>query len=60
MVIGIPPYYSLDHEEIYQGVLFDELTFPENAILSGEIKNILIGLLEKDPSKRLGSRHGMK
>ena len=45
LVIGIPPYYSLDHEEIYQGVLFEELSFPENAILSGEIKNILSGLL---------------
>ena len=45
LVIGVPPFYSLDHEEIYRGVLGQPVTFPSNASLSDEIKNLLLGLL---------------
>ena len=59
-MVGVPPFYSLDHEEIYHGVLHEELTFPDKAILSNDIKGLLIGLLQKDPVKRLGGSHGIK
>lgn len=60
LVLGIPPYYSLSHEEIYQGILNEELSFPSHTLLSEEIKSLLRGLLEKNPSKRLGHLYGAK
>lgn len=59
-MLGIPPYYSLNHEEIYQGILHEELSFPTHTPLSDEIKSLLRALLEKNPSKRLGHLYGAK
>jgi len=38
----------------------EELTFPEHVELSTEIKNLLAGLLHKNPKLRIGSLKGLK
>lgn len=60
LVIGVPPYYSTDQEEIYESILTEELSFPSHAQLSDELINLLEGLLLKDASQRLGCLYGIK
>ena len=60
LVIGIPPYYSLNQDEIYSSIMTQQLSFPSNIYLSSEIKNLLEGLLNKNMKKRLGSLCGIK
>ncbi|CAD8198047.1 unnamed protein product [Paramecium pentaurelia] len=59
LVTGLPPYYSRDTEEIYESILNEELTFPEKLNLSNEIKDLLKGLLSKQPSERLCANKGL-
>ncbi|CAD8195624.1 unnamed protein product [Paramecium octaurelia] len=59
LVTGLPPYYSRDTDEIYESILNEELTFPEKLNLSPEIKDLLQGLLCKQPSERLGANKGL-
>ncbi|CAK64739.1 unnamed protein product (macronuclear) [Paramecium tetraurelia] len=59
LVTGLPPYYSRDTDEIYESILNEELTFPEKLNLSSDIKNLLQGLLCKQPSERLGANKGL-
>jgi protein-serine/threonine kinase len=60
LVIGVPPYYSLNHDEIYNSILNEELSFPSHVAVSDELKSLLKGLLEKNQKKRLGSMFGIK
>jgi serum/glucocorticoid-regulated kinase 2 len=55
LVTGLPPYYSRDTSEIYDSILNEELSFPENVDLSYELKHLLKGLLNKSPAERLGA-----
>jgi serine/threonine protein kinase len=59
LVTGLPPYYSKDHDEIYNSILNEELTFPSYVELSSDIKSLLRGLLDKNPKSRLGSYKGV-
>jgi serine/threonine protein kinase len=60
LLVGLPPFYSRDPNEIYESVLSEELTFPEEVALTSECKSLLRGLLCKDAKQRLGSIHGVK
>ncbi|CAK70461.1 unnamed protein product (macronuclear) [Paramecium tetraurelia] len=53
LVTGLPPFYSRNTDEIYQRILNAKLTFPQN--LSASIKDLLNGLLAKNPKKRIES-----
>ena len=53
MIIGIPPFYSKDRNELFYNIKKGKLRVP--AGLSQECKNLMRDLLQKDPSKRLGS-----
>lgn len=75
MLVGLPPFYSRDCNEMYQRILHDKLRFPphvsENArSLVAGVSTLLLSpltldsplslspfvqLLERDPSRRLGS-----
>jgi serum/glucocorticoid-regulated kinase 2 len=55
LLIGLPPFYSQDPEEIYEAVLVEELSYPNDVSLSSECRNLLKALLCKDPKKRLGN-----
>lgn len=50
MMCGRLPFYSRDHEVLFELILVEEIKFP--ARLSEVAKSLLNGLLQKDPSKR--------
>lgn len=56
----LPPFYSQITEEIYKSILSEELTFPDHADISNELKHLLRGLLTKHPLQRLGQNSGTK
>ena len=53
MVVGVPPFYSENVNTMYQRILTAPLRFPSH--VSPECKSLLEMLLQRDPSKRLGS-----
>ncbi|XP_044256022.1 RAC serine/threonine-protein kinase [Tribolium madens] len=52
MMVGRLPFYNRDHDVLFQLILMDEVKFPRN--LSSDARDLLGGLLVKDPAKRLG------
>jgi len=54
MLCGLPPFYSKEREKLYRNIKYGEprLDLP---FLSEAAKDLCRKLLEKDPSKRLGS-----
>lgn len=52
MMCGRLPFYSRDHEVLFELILVEEVKFPSR--LSPTAKSLLGKLLEKDPTKRLG------
>lgn len=56
------PFYGKDEEEYYSNLLEQELDFPEEqwANISDEAKDLVRGLLVKDPNKRLTAEEAMK
>ena len=51
LVIGFPPHFNQDHNEIYRGILERKPQF-ENHNLSFQLVDLLKGLLQKDPERR--------
>lgn len=56
MLVGIPPYYSNNKEQLYENIQRGPLKLPN--FLSEEARQLLIALLNRTPSKRLGSGPG--
>lgn len=52
MMCGRLPFYSRDHEILFELILMEDVKFP--ARLSEIAKSLLSSLLQKDPTKRLG------
>ena len=53
LTVGIPPFYSTNVNEMYNKIQHGVLRFPP--FLSDECKQVIIGLLNRDPQKRLGA-----
>jgi protein-serine/threonine kinase len=58
MLVGRPPYFSHNKEELFHNIQCGKLKIPSN--LSSQAKSLLLGvrhrqLLQRDPKKRLGS-----
>eukprot|EP00347_Sterkiella_histriomuscorum_P010547 403375863 len=53
MLVGIPPYFNQNREKLFLGIQKGPLMIP--AQFTDEAKTLLIGLLSKNPMKRLGS-----
>uniref|UniRef100_A0A5S6QVC2 non-specific serine/threonine protein kinase n=1 Tax=Trichuris muris TaxID=70415 RepID=A0A5S6QVC2_TRIMR len=53
MMCGRLPFYSKDHEKLFELILTGVVRFPTK--LSAEAKSLLSGLLVKDPNTRLGA-----
>jgi len=54
------PFYANNSTEIAENVLSNQIIFPET--MSQDVKQIISGLLERDPKRRLGnikSPHGL-
>ncbi|EKM75000.1 hypothetical protein AGABI1DRAFT_116625 [Agaricus bisporus var. burnettii JB137-S8] len=56
MMTGLPPFYDENVNTMYQRILTDPLHFPSD--MSQEAKSVMVGLLQRDPSKRLGANGG--
>ena len=54
MMCGRLPFYSRDHEVLFELILVEEVKFP--ARLSESARSLLSGLLAKDPTKRYESQ----
>ncbi|ESK88678.1 agc akt protein kinase [Moniliophthora roreri MCA 2997] len=56
MMTGLPPFYDENVNTMYQRILTDPLNFPSD--MSPEAKSVMTGLLQRDPTKRLGAKGG--
>ena len=52
MVYGLPPFYSTNVDEMYQGILHKPLKL--KSTVSVEMRSFLSKILEKNPTARLG------
>jgi protein-serine/threonine kinase len=52
MLTGLPPYYTRDREKLFQRIRRGDLTYP--SYITPTSKSFLMGLLQRDPDKRLG------
>jgi len=59
LLFGLPPFYSTKEseedcdDEIFDSVMEGNVTFPEDKNISTLAKDLLLRLLEKDPTKRI-------
>lgn len=53
MLVGIPPYFTNNRDQLFHNIQRGPLLIPSS--LSHEAKTLLIGLLSKNPLKRLGA-----
>lgn len=53
MLTGQPPFFGGNRDKIQQKIIKDKIKLP--AFLTSEAHSLLKGLLQKDPSRRLGS-----
>lgn len=54
IMTGLPPFFDESVNSMYEKILNEQVHFPEH--LSEKARNIINRLLEKDSSKRLGSK----
>ncbi|KAI8975241.1 kinase-like domain-containing protein [Mycotypha africana] len=54
MLAGVTPFWAENHSDMYKRVLDDPLEFPAD-IFDYETADFLTGLLDRDPSSRLGA-----
>ena len=57
MVTGLPPHYSLNRDEMYENIVYTNISYPRG--LRPTLKFFLSSLLRKDPEKRIG-QEGME
>lgn len=61
MLTGLPPFYDENTNEMYRKILTEPLTFPsDERIMPRAARELLKGLLERDPNKRLGKEGAWK
>lgn len=53
MLSGLPPFYDKNLREMYDHILTAPIPFPPN--FSASVKEIIQGLMEREPQNRLGS-----
>ncbi|KAG1765548.1 kinase-like domain-containing protein [Suillus occidentalis] len=56
MMTGLPPFYDENVNVMYQRILSDPLQFPSD--MPSEARSVMIGLLQRDPARRLGANGG--
>jgi serum/glucocorticoid-regulated kinase 2 len=53
---GLPPFFDENVNTMYQRILSDPLIFP--ADIPSEARSVMVSLLHRDPSRRLGANGG--
>jgi serine/threonine protein kinase len=56
MMVGVTPYFSTNKDELFDNIINGKLKLPRT--ISPEVKNLIICLLNRNPTKRLGSKPG--
>ncbi|CAD8047312.1 unnamed protein product [Paramecium primaurelia] len=56
LLVGLPPYYANNREELFYNIENAQLKIP--SYISLEARNLLKALLQRNPAKRLGSGKG--
>lgn len=56
MLCGLPPFYDSNRLAMFNKIMYSSPKFP--LTLGGKVKDLLLKLLEKDPTKRIGYRNG--
>ncbi|CAD8045285.1 unnamed protein product [Paramecium primaurelia] len=59
LVTGLPPFYSHNTQEIYNSILTETVEFPQYVQISPVLKELILRLLQKDPTERLGYNGGI-
>jgi len=57
LIVGNPPFQWTDEAQLFDQIANDQVHYPST--MSFMLKSFLSGLLEKDPTKRLGAKHGL-
>jgi serine/threonine protein kinase len=58
MLTGWPPFYDKNLRKMCEQILKSDLTFPASCTASPEARDLIRGLLMRDPTQRLGCRAG--
>ncbi len=58
MLTGLPPFFCEDRRLMYERIQREELKFPE--FISKDAVKVLKGLLQKDPTRRMGYLRGFE
>jgi len=53
MLVGTPPYFSGNKEELFNNIINGPLKLPRS--ISTEAKNLMVSLLNRNPTRRLGA-----
>lgn len=53
MIVGTPPYYSNNREQLFNNIQRGKLVLPKS--MSDDAKSLIKSLLHRDPAKRLGA-----
>jgi tRNA A-37 threonylcarbamoyl transferase component Bud32 len=56
LILGRPPFYAENKMEIQEAILFKDIYLPTN--ISPNLKDLISGLLLRNPESRLGSKFG--
>ncbi|KAI8637696.1 kinase-like domain-containing protein [Parasitella parasitica] len=59
LLTGSPPFHSTEEDELFRQILEAPVKFPAGGCITEEAKDFICQLLERDPSKRLGSKGGV-
>ena len=57
LMVGIPPFYSKNVNDMYEKIQFAKLLFPLR--FPAMVQNFISGLLQRDPAKRLGAQNDL-
>ncbi len=57
LIVGNPPFQWEDEAQLFDRITNEEVYYPSS--MSYMLRSFLAGLLEKDPTKRLGAKHGL-
>lgn len=56
MLFGKRPFHHMNVSVLYKLIEKDRVKFPSKASIPADVRDLIVGLLEKDPKKRLGAR----
>nr|AHZ63859.1 phototropin [Stangeria eriopus] len=58
MLYGRTPFRGKNRQKTFANILHKDLTFPSSIPASLAVRQLIHGLLHRDPTNRLGSKHG--